>query len=97
MVNLSILSGETSSPTTPDNLDAHENGSGVQPIGGPIKSPRPSNKERLARSWSRGIVLFDIAGLASTHYHGGMDGVSELTVAFIHNCDYQSFSNTVSP
>jgi hypothetical protein len=26
-----------------------------------------------------------------------MNGVSELTVAFIHNCGYQSFSNMVSP
>ena len=26
-----------------------------------------------------------------------MNGVLELTIAFIHNCGYQSFSNMVSP
>jgi hypothetical protein len=30
-------------------------------------------------------------------YHGGPQGVPKLTVHFIHNCGYQSFSNTVSP
>ncbi len=64
-------------------------------MGGLIKSPQPSNKERLARA--RGVGLFDIAGLATTEYHGGQHGVHELTVLFIHNCGYQSFSNTVSP
>ncbi len=82
-------------PTTP----AHCNNCDVDAkdtiVGGPIKSPRPSNKERLARA--RGVGLFDIAGLATTEYHGGQHGVPELTVLFIHNCGYQSFSNTVSP
>ncbi len=41
--------------------------------------------------------MFDIAGLATTEYHGGHHGVQELTVPFIHNCGYQSFSNTDSP
>ena len=56
--------------------------------------PRPSNKERLACSC--GVGLFDIAGLAATDYHRGMNGVLDLTVAFIHKCGYQSFSSTVS-
>jgi hypothetical protein len=56
--------------------------------------PRPSNKERLACSC--GVGLFDIAGLAATDYHHGMNGVLDLTVAFIHKCGYQSFSSTVS-
>ena len=64
-------------------------------MGGPVTSPRPSDKERLARS--RGVGLFDIAGLATDAYHGGAHGVQTLTVAFIHNCGYQSFSNTISP
>ena len=64
-------------------------------VGGPITSPRPSDKERLARS--RGVGLFDIAGLATEKYHGGTQGVQALTVTFIHNCGYQSFSNTISP
>ena len=64
-------------------------------VGGPVTSPRPSNKERLARS--RGIGLFDIAGLALVDYHGGTEGIQDLNVSFIHNCGYQSFSSTVSP
>jgi hypothetical protein len=41
--------------------------------GGGVKSPRPSNKERLARQ--RQVGLFDIRGLASEKYHGGDLGV----------------------
>jgi len=58
----------------------------VRIVGGAVTSPRPSDKERLARS--RGIGLFDIAGL---------QGIQDLNVSFIHNCGYQSFSSTVSP
>ena len=64
-------------------------------VGGLIQSPCPSDKERLARS--RGIGLFDIAGLESTDYHGGLQGVQEITVSYIHNCGYRSFLATVSP
>ncbi len=64
-------------------------------MGGPVKSPCPSNKEYLAQSC--GVGLFDIANLATTEYYGGHHGVLDLTVTFIHNCGYQSFSNTVSP
>jgi hypothetical protein len=80
---------------TPACTGAPKDGSNKRNVGGPITLPRPSNKERLAQS--RGVGLFDIAGLATTEYHGGSHGVQELTVMFIHNCGYQSFSNTVSP
>ena len=70
-------------------------GSDVPIVGGPVTSPRPSDKERLARSC--GVGLFDIAGLATVGYHGGSQGIQELTLSFIHNGGYQAFSNTVSP
>ena len=43
------------------------------------------------------VGLFDIAGLATMAYHSGPHGVPKLTVHFIHNGGYQSFSNMVSP
>ena len=42
-------------------------------MGGPVTLPHPNNKECLA--CSRGVGLFDIAGVASIDYHGGMHGV----------------------
>jgi len=80
---------------TPDRAGAHEVVPDVLIVGGPVTSPHPSDKERLARS--RGVGLFDIAGLATEDYHGGTQGVQALMVKFIHNCGYQSFSNTLSP
>jgi hypothetical protein len=80
---------------TPARPGPHEDGTGDCIVGGPIKSQQPSNKERLAQA--RGVGLFDIAGLATTEYHGRHHGVQELTILFIHNCGYQSFSNTDSP
>jgi hypothetical protein len=82
-------------PTTPARYDNCDVDRKDTIVGGAIKSPRPSDKEWLARA--RWVGLFDIAGLATTEYHGGQHGVPELTVPFIHNCRYQSFSNTVSP
>ncbi len=81
--------------TTPAQYDTHEDGAKDTIVGGPVKSPWPSNKERLA--CARGVGLFDTAGLATMEYHGGYHGVPKLTVPFIHSCGYQSFSNTVSP
>jgi hypothetical protein len=81
--------------TTPARPGPHKDGTGDCIVGGPIKPLRPNNKERLARAC--GVGLFDIAGLATTEYHGGHHGVQELTVPFIHNCGYQSSSNTDSP
>jgi hypothetical protein len=101
-INLDSLSGETPPPvdqhvglTTPTHTGTSKDGSNKQNVWGGVKSPRPSDKERMARA--RGVGLFDIAGLATTEYHGGSHGVQELTVKFIHNCGYQSFSNTVFP
>ncbi len=64
-------------------------------LGGPVESPRPSDKERLA--CLRQVGLFDIRGLATPKYHGGNLGVRVLMVQFIHECGYRSFSNTMSP
>ncbi len=36
--------------------------------------------------------IFDIAGLASSKYHIGVQGMPELTIDFIHSCSYTSFS-----
>jgi hypothetical protein len=58
--------------------------------GGRITSPRAADKERQARNLS--ISRHDIAGLATLAYHGGRDGVDELTITFIHRCGYQSFT-----
>ena len=80
---------------TPSRTGAQVDGSDVLIAGGPVTSPQPSDKERLAQSC--GVGLFDIAGLATIGYHGGLQGVQDLTVLFIHNCGYQTFSNTVSP
>jgi hypothetical protein len=57
-------------------------------MGGCIKSPRPSNKERQARN--RRTSLFDVAGLASSDYHGGQWGKQMLDIPFIHLCGYQT-------
>ena len=55
--------------------------------GSPIVSPRASNRERLA------CVLktshFDKAMLAHSKYHGGTDGLAELTINFIHERGYE--------
>lgn len=50
--------------------------------GGPIISPRASDRERLARSLK--ISRYDLATLAHSNYHGGLHGVPELTINFIH-------------
>ena len=80
---------------TPNGPSLPNPGPEVPFVGGLVHSPRPSDKERLARSCK--IGLFDIAGLASFDYHGGPQGVQELTVLFIHNCGYRSFLELVSP
>ena len=54
---------------TPNGPSIQNSGPEVPFVGGLVHSPRPSDKERLARS--RKIGLFDIAGLASFDYHGG--------------------------
>ena len=59
-------------------------------LGGPITSPRATDKERQARRLH--ISRHDIAGLASPAYHGGRAGVPDLSLGFIHACGYQSFS-----
>ncbi len=58
--------------------------------GGNITLPRAADKECQARH--QGISRHYIVGLAASAYHGGTDGVHELTILFIHKYGYQSFS-----
>ncbi len=62
-------------------------------MGGRITSPRAADKERQARL--RRISQHDVAGLATSAYHGGQHGVPTLTLSFIHACGYQTFSPEV--
>jgi hypothetical protein len=55
VINLASLGGKTPPPfdhcvglNTPDGTETPDNGSDQQNVEGPIKSPHPSNKERLA-------------------------------------------------
>ncbi len=49
-----------------------------------------SMTEKIARD--RQLSIFDIPGLANDLYHGGSDGVEELTITFLHECGYNSFA-----
>ena len=69
----------------PPSLDAAN-----APKGGQIVSPHASNQERLARELK--TSRFDMTILAHSDYHGGTDGVSDLTIGFIHECGYDSIS-----
>ncbi len=59
-------------------------------MGGRIASPRPCDKECQAHHLR--TSLFDVAGLASSAYHGGQYGNQTLEIHFIHSCSYQSIS-----
>ncbi len=58
--------------------------------GGPIVSPRASDRERLARVLK--TSQFDMATLAHSKYHGGPDSLAELTIDFIHERGYDSIT-----
>ena len=58
--------------------------------GGPIVSPRASDREQLAPDLK--TSRFDMATLAHSKYHGGTTGKSELTLDFIHECGYDSIT-----
>ena len=58
-----------------------------------IISPRVDDREKIARD--RKLSIFDIPGLANDLYHGGSDGVEELTDTFLNECGYNSFTRTV--
>ena len=64
--------------------------SGVLKLGGPIVSPRASDRERLARDLK--ISRYDIASLATANYHGKEDGVQMMTEQYIHDCGCTSLS-----
>jgi len=55
-----------------------------------IISPRVGDREQYAQD--RQISRFDITGLATPAYHGGLDGVDDLTIPFLHECGYNSFT-----
>ena len=52
--------------------------------------PRVDDREKIARD--RQLSIFDIPGLANDLYHGGLDGVEELTINFLYECGYNSFA-----
>ena len=58
--------------------------------GGPIVSPRASDRKRLARVLK--TSQFDMATMAHSKYHGGPDGLAELTINFMHDCGYDSIT-----
>ena len=62
---------------------------------GRITSPRATDKDCLARL--RNISQHDAANanLASPAYHGGPNGVDTLSLSYIHECGYRSFSTDV--
>jgi hypothetical protein len=76
----------------PSALDTSNNTHDSAIMGGHIESPRPSNKERQARNHR--TSLFNVAGLASSNYHGGPWGNQTLEIPFIHSCGYQSIRAT---
>jgi len=55
-----------------------------------IISPQVDDREKIVRD--RKLSIFDIPGLAHDLYHGGSDGVEELTITFLHECGYNSFA-----
>jgi hypothetical protein len=62
--------------------------------GGHIQSPQPRDKERQAHN--RRTSLFDVAGLATSEYHGGQYCKHTLEIPFIHSCGYQTISPVVA-
>ena len=74
------------------NFDFGRNGN-VPPIGGPIISPRHSDRAMHARTL--GASRFDVMKLASAEYHSGMDGVEDLSEKFIQDCGYGIVKATV--
>ena len=57
--------------------------------GGRIKTPRSIDPAPHARNMK--TTRFDLAGLADTGYHVGVDGVDALNEIIISNCGYLSF------
>jgi hypothetical protein len=72
----------------PTEVDTLQDPMAPTNMGGQVESPRPSNKERQARN--RKMSIYDVAGLASTAYHGNHYGVEWLDIPFIHQCGYQT-------
>ena len=62
-------------------------------MGGPILSPRHSNRAMHARTL--GASRFNVMKLTSVEYHYGMDGVDVLKESFIQDCGYGIVKATV--
>jgi hypothetical protein len=86
----------TQIPTRPPPVDTSSH---VEPdgstkagpfLGGRITTPRSADKDCIA--CLKNISRHNIAGLACVCYHGGKKGVQELSLSYIHECGYQSFS-----
>jgi len=62
-------------------------------VGGPIVSPRHSDRAIHARSM--GASRFDVIRLATPEYHIGMDGTDNLTEDTLQDCGYSTIKATV--
>jgi hypothetical protein len=71
-----------------DSVQGNRGGShgSQQVVGGPIISPPHCNRAMHARTL--GASCFDVIRLATKDYHGGMDGVVNLTEEAIWACGY---------
>jgi hypothetical protein len=78
----------------PTEVDTSQDPMAPTNMGGRVESPRPSDKERQARN--RKTSIYDVAGLASTAYHGNHYGVEWLDIPFIHSCGYKTISPTAA-
>ncbi len=77
----------------PPHLDTTAASSGTLrggPKGGPIISLHASDCNRLTRELR--TSRYDLATLAHSWYHGGVDGMLELTIKFIHECGNNSLT-----
>jgi hypothetical protein len=62
----------------------------IPTMGGLNVSPRASDRKSIA--WEQKTSRYDIANIATPHYHGNDKGVMVVTEKFICNCGYKSFS-----
>jgi hypothetical protein len=77
-----------------DSVQSNRGGSrgSQQVVGGPIISPPHCDRAMHARTL--GASCFDVIRLATKDYHGGMDGVVNLTEEDIRACGYRQVKAT---
>jgi hypothetical protein len=63
-------------------------------LGGRFTTPRLADKACMA--CLKNISRPNIAGLACVCYHSGKKGAQELSLSYIHECGYQSFSSATA-